>query len=86
MLRGEGQGMATYSRCLAKAMSDGTVGHHRFILTPQEQTSRVGFVGRKLSKKAKRELAEKMLASSKRHPELAAATVNAVRVAVESRA
>lgn len=70
----------TYSRVLASANLVGDVGIHKHILTPQSQNSRLGFKGRKVSKKGKLELRDKMLKAAQRRPEMVAATLNMVKL------
>ena len=67
-----------YNRCLDKAIENHEVGVYKHLHTPQPSTSRIGCVGKKLGKKARKELAEKLLqqALKTKRPDLIQAAIN----------
>jgi hypothetical protein len=74
------QGMNTYSRCLTSAREKQTVGIGLHIRTPQPPESRIGFVGKSVARKERKELVERLWQSALKNPSLMPAALNAMRV------
>ena len=77
---GQGQGMSTYASCLRNARTNQTVGE-QCNASPQ---IRSGMVGKKLTKKAKKELADKMFEAAKRKPHLMTPALNVIKLSLEA--
>jgi len=72
----DGQGQVHYRACLRAAEQSNSIGVHKHVHTPQQATSRLGFSGKRPSKKALKVLAEKLLQQSINKPELRQAALN----------
>jgi hypothetical protein len=81
MIFTQGQGQAHYHTCLTAAEESKSIGVHLHMRQQTLPTSRLGFAGKKVSKKAKKELAEKLLAQAlkTKNPELVKAAGNMLR-------
>jgi hypothetical protein len=73
-----GKGGKSYTTCLKAAYVAGEVGVNLHTHTPTSPLSRMGYRGKKLGKKAIKDLAEKMLEAAKKDPTLKQAALNAV--------
>ena len=68
-----------YQALLQSAKQEGKVGIHFHMSRPTTPTSRLGFAGRKASKKDLKAIAERMLESAMKDPTLINAAVNMAR-------
>jgi DNA invertase Pin-like site-specific DNA recombinase len=76
---GRAVGQARYAQSLAQARQEGqAIGVSPHMLTPTAPLSRLGFKGKKPSKKALEEAAAKLLKAACTNPSLKAAAMNAV--------
>jgi hypothetical protein len=77
-LNNSAQGAVNYNKVLNKAIENHEVGVHLHTHRPGVPTSRLGCVGKKLGKKAMKELAEKLLqnALKTQSPDMIRAAIN----------
>jgi len=79
MIYSEGKGQETYKRVYQAALEQNQVGVYLHMRRPTAPLSRLGFRGKRPSKKTLKELAEKLLdkaLSGNLHPSLIPAVVN----------
>jgi len=79
MIYAQGQGQANYKVCYKAALENNQVGVHKHMHTPTHSQSRLGFRGKRPSKKTLKELAEKLLNKAQNgtlNPNLIPATIN----------
>jgi hypothetical protein len=81
MLDNNMKGAKSFNRCMDSAVKNGEVGVHLHILTSQPPTSRIGFVGKRPTKKTLKLLAEKLLQQAQKNPSLIKAAVNLAQYA-----
>ena len=74
-----GQGQFRYRECLKTANNNNQVGPHHHMRLPTPPTSRLGFAGKKVSKKDRAAIADRLLEQSLNNPTLRAAALNMAR-------
>jgi hypothetical protein len=60
----EGRGIGTYLQCLQAARHNGEVGVHIHLRQPQAPESRLGFRGKRLTKKSRKEIKKQIIAKA----------------------
>lgn len=78
--RSNQKGMTNFAQRFQDARQSGEVGVHLHMHTPQPETSRMGYAGRKVKAKTLDFVIENMLKSVKSHPEQRAALINLLSI------